>query len=147
MTPEDICQGRTVSLLPLMRYVYTLAFEEEPDYNLIREQFDVIEALAPGGDFDWKKLVPVAKELKPEELEHGFLIKGSSNRNKNSTPKLKDKPSSGHMPSKQAIADDLGEDQNSPRIAEEKGESKVLPKISYRMQQNFIKHVCSGQKF
>jgi hypothetical protein len=57
MTPEELCSSEYSRLiLPYLSEVYTLKFDEEPDYNklgflLVKELMSI--NLTPSNEFDW----------------------------------------------------------------------------------------------
>ena len=58
MKPDELCKGRTKHLLPMMEYIDSLNYEDEPDYELIRDLFDTMKLIQPQSDLDWQRLTP-----------------------------------------------------------------------------------------
>eukprot|EP00347_Sterkiella_histriomuscorum_P016141 403354329 len=56
MKPEDICQDRAKVLLPYMKYVDSLSYEENPDYGFLRHLLVKVlleKDLVPDSIYDW----------------------------------------------------------------------------------------------
>ena len=42
LTPDDLCQGSSSFLKPIMNHLYELTYEERPDYDFILRAFEAI---------------------------------------------------------------------------------------------------------
>ncbi len=128
MTADDLCKGRTKHLLPMVRYVYSLAYEDRPDYDNLRELFETMALIQPQGELDWQKMVPKEKELNNNELTNNLL----------NMPKDVEPPSPNYLIRQMAS----GNGDTSPIIAEENIDSSfILPRLASRVRQNFIKFI------
>ena len=68
-TPDDICVGRAVFLLPFVKETFKIKFKAEPDYKKLRHQLTSILLdidKVPDLVFDWSKFAAQARRADSE---------------------------------------------------------------------------------